>query len=150
MKNSALTVRKNRSTVEIYDLYKGALKRQFQVKAGEVVFSALSAEDSSFSNLQTNTNSFVFNQNNVFKQSETLKEDIVYLAGEDKNIYVGDPRTKKPQHLAEVDTVNKIRNLKGFGTNSLAVAEDEAIFFLDTRKGELVSLLVHNIGGLIC
>jgi hypothetical protein len=70
------------------------------------------------------------------------------LAAENQKIYIADHRMNKPQELTEVDTLNKIRNIECFSENSLNVIDDENLFFLDPRKGGLVSVLVHNIGEL--
>jgi hypothetical protein len=77
-----------------------------------------------------------------------LISDIFYMAGTDNNIYLADNRVKKPQLLLEIDSTNRLRNLKQFAGDSLAVADDECIYFIDPKKGGLMSLLVHNISTL--
>lgn len=63
-------------------------------------------------------------------------------------IYVADPREGVLHRFAEVDSGNRVRNLKSLGANSLAAIDDESLFLMDLRKGGLVSLLVHSLGGL--
>ena len=70
MKNSALTVTKDRKIVEIYDLYKGSSKQKFTNKKQNNGFTAItSSEFNEPSSVQNYANSLGFNQNNIFKQS---------------------------------------------------------------------------------
>lgn len=54
----------------------------------------------------------------------------------------------KVQQFVELDSANRIRNVKCFQSNTLAAIDDECLFLLDPRKGELVSLVVHSNGRL--
>ena len=40
---------------------------------------------------------------------------------------------------------NKVRNIKCYNSDSIAIADDEAISFFDIRNSGLISLLVHDI-----
>ena len=71
MKNSALTLSKDRKIVEIYDLYKGSLKQQIYNPKTNVAFTAITTSDfNELNTVQNYANSFGFNQNNIFKQSK--------------------------------------------------------------------------------
>ena len=68
------------------------------------------------------------------------------MGGDNQKIYIADHRLSKPQELIQVDSINKIKNIKCFSENSLGVIDNESLYFFDPRKGNLVSMLVHNIG----
>lgn len=67
------------------------------------------------------------------------------MSGDDARIYLADNRMPKPKLLSELDTINRIRNLKQYSEDSLAAIDNEGVFFFDCRNGKLRSLLVHNI-----
>lgn len=68
------------------------------------------------------------------------------MAGEDQKIYLADQRMAKVQQFIELDSINRIRNVKCFESKTLAVIDDESLFMLEPRKGELMSMVVHNMG----